>query len=332
MRPIFGYDSSLGSLDGRTRDRALDMLRDAGSTWTRVGAFWPWADRDVRGPEEVSKRDWSVVDDYMWDARRHDQRIIGAVVGYARWASGNEDPWYVPKDPAPFAEFTVATVARYKGYTRSWEIWNEPNGSFWKPKPDARAYARMLRLCYFAVKRSDPGAEVVFGPIHRNDMGFLRATYQALRAYPDAAANDDFFDVLSVHPYADDRAPEDTDPRFVTESLDRNFSGLPKMKRVLEEHGDGHKRIVVTEMAWPVSDLPFAKGVGLELQAAYLDRAYRMAQRWPWLDVMLWYGFKSHDPIEEPFSMVETDLEPRPAFEAFRRAATGLDALPSAER
>lgn len=323
-RQIFGISSALGSLDSATRDRAMAMLADAGCTWTRVGAYWPWIDRNGK-----ANRDWDITDGFVASAKARNQVIVGSIVGYAQWASGNSDGWYVPADVSAFADFARDTVNRYKADVHYWEIWNEPNNDgFWKPSPNPAHFAKLLRAGYLAVKQADPSAKVVLGGIDRNDYGFLNNVYAALKAYPDAAANDNFFDILAVHPYADDRAPESTDPSAIWPGVDRNFSGLPKMKAAMEAQGDANKHIMVTEVAWVATaenagSYWAARVVGEATQADYLTRAYQMAQDWPWLDCMMWYGFKNWNDEELPFSLVGADLSARPSYTAFKAAAAG---------
>jgi len=155
----------------------------------------------------------------------------------------------------------------------------------------------------------------------QQDFNYLNKTYTALKKYPDAAANNNFFDILSVHPYCDDRPPESADPSFVWSNMDRNFSGLPKMKMAMENQGDVAKHIIVTEFGWVVTDISWTKGVGYVNQADFLKRAYAMAQNWTWLDAMMWYGFKNWDNSEGPYSLVNTDLSPRLSYDAFKSIA-----------
>lgn len=318
-RPIFGIASSLGSVDSTTRERAYTMLEDAGASWARVGAYWPYADRNGK-----AARDWSTTDEHIAAAKRHNMTIVGAISGYAAWANGSKGDWYVPADPTEYANFVRDTVNRYKADVHYWEIWNEPNlNEFWAPTANPAGYAKLLRAAYLAVKQADPTAKVVFGGICRNHYGYLNSVYTALNAYPDAAANNNFFDILAVHPYADDRAPESTDPAQIWGGADRNFSGLPKMKQAMVAQGDIDKHIIVTEFGWVVTDISWTKGVGTALQADYLKRAYAMAQDWPWLDAMMWYGFKNWNNEEAPYSIVNTDLSPRPAYNAMKEAAAG---------
>jgi len=248
-RPIFGIASNINSLDRAGRDRALNMIQNAGSTWIRGGAYWPYVDRNGR-----ARRDWAATDAFINDAIAHRQTIICSIGGYAAWANGGRGDWYPASDPTEFANFARDAVNRYKDRVHIWEIWSEENGpDFWKPAIDPVAYARMLRASYLAVKQADPTARVAFGGIDRNDYGFLNKVYAALKSYPDAAANHNFFDILAVHPYGDNRPPESDDPAFIWGGQDRNFAGLPKMKAAMEAQGDGYKHVIVTEMGWTVT-------------------------------------------------------------------------------
>jgi hypothetical protein len=318
-RPIFGIASNLGSVDGNTREQAYTMLQTAGASWARVGSYWPYIDRNGK-----AARDWGTSDSHLAAAKAHNMTVVGSIAGYAAWANGSRGDWYVPADPTEYANFVRDTVNRYKADVHYWEIWNEPNlEEFWAPAPNPAAYAKLLRAAYLAVKQADPTAKVVFGGICRNDYTYLNNAYTALKAYPDAAANDNFFDVLAVHPYADDRAPEVNSSANIWGGMDRNFAGLPKMKTAMTNQGDPDKHIIVTEFGWVVTDISWTQGVGTALQADYLKRAYAMAQDWPWLDAMMWYGFKNWDGSEAPYSIVNTDLTARPAYNAMKEAAAG---------
>lgn len=323
-RPVFGVNSSLGSLDSATRQRALSMIRAAGSKWVQTGAHWPWIDRN--GPE---RRDWSVADAFVDDALRYGQEPIMEILGFPGWANGRPgQPYYVPADTSEYSRFCADVVNRYKGRVRYYQVWNEPNGPFWtdadgRADVDAAAFARLARGAYLAIKQADPEAKVILGAIDRNHMTYLRTLYATWKRYPDAASNRYYFDILGAHPYADDTPPESANGRMYWTGMDRTFYGLWKMKRLMDSEGDRGKHVIITEMAWPIHKMPYSKGVGLTRQAQYLARAYRMVQRWPWVDAMLWYGFKNYDWWdEEPFSLVNRDLSPRPAYRVFRTEAT----------
>ena len=49
--------------------------------------------------------------------------------------------YYAPDQDA-FVEYVRGVVTRYRRYIHHWELWNEPDHPlFWRPAPDAAAYA-----------------------------------------------------------------------------------------------------------------------------------------------------------------------------------------------
>jgi hypothetical protein len=316
-RPIFGISSNLESLSTAERDKAFTMVGDAGANWIRAASYWPWIDRDGR-----ANRDWSDPDGMVARAEAHNLKVVMTIDGYAAWANSSAGNWVVPADMSEFTNFARDTAVRYKGRVHYYEIWNEENSEyFWAPAANAAAYAKMLHDAYVAIKAVDPTAQVIVGGFSRNDWGFLSGVYKTMKAYPNAAANRYFFDYLGIHPYANNRPPESDDPAYITDTQDKNFAGLPKMKAAMDAQGDTGKHIICTEFGWAAEDCVYSKGVGETTQAAYLTRAYHMAQNWPWLDALMWWGFKNWDGDETQFSLVHTDLSPRPAYSAFSAAA-----------
>jgi hypothetical protein len=373
VRPVFGIDSGLASLDPTERTRALDMLVGAGCRWARVGVLWPYIDRHVYSAGETALtydpavpnsrgRDWQSLDAAVSDYSARDMKMVGLLLGYAAWASGYGQPinnaphgdYYVPASHAAYVQFVKDVVSRYKDRIHYWQIWNEPNGPFWYrrpydriPRPDPAAYAVLLHDAYLGIKQVDPTAKVLTGG-DRCDWTYMQKVYNKMKArYPAAAnkANHYYFDLLGVHPYNDNRPPESKDPRFIWKTMDRNFTGLPKMKALMARNGEPNKHIIITEMAWPlapgqakgVNRLSFTKGVTRAQQAAYLARAYRMVEAWPWIDAMLWYGFDNwvdwhytrenrRPPAGAPagestFSLVNVDMTARPSFRAYSAEA-----------
>ena len=81
-----------------------------------------------------------------------------------------------------------------------WEIWNEPNISqFWKPEPDASAYARLAIETARAVRAADPDAVILAPGSSTFPWPFLETIF--------AAGLLEHIDAVSVHPYRE-TAPE----------------------------------------------------------------------------------------------------------------------------
>ena len=100
-----------------------------------------------------------------------------------------------PHDPAPYADYLGALVARYgpqgtfwsqnpsipRMPIRRWQVWNEPNlNYFWSSEPFADTYVVLLRAAHDAIKRADPGAQVVLAGLANDSWNALDSIYQVL--------------------------------------------------------------------------------------------------------------------------------------------------------
>jgi hypothetical protein len=87
---------------------------------------------------------------------------------------------------------------------RQWQIWNEQNSpTYFQPKPDPESYARLLSTAADAIRKSDPGAQILLGGMFQTSGNgdliladdFLHDLYEI-----DGASDD--FDAVAAHPYA----------------------------------------------------------------------------------------------------------------------------------
>ena len=115
-----------------------------------------------------------------------------------------------------WARFVYAAVERYRpggvlaqqqGWTdgqgiRVWEIWNEPDLSFFF-NGTVSDYARMLKVAFLAARHADPHAQIVFGGLANFEKpNWLRDTLNVIATYPDRDANEWFFDSVATHNYS----------------------------------------------------------------------------------------------------------------------------------
>lgn len=114
-----------------------------------------------------------------------------------------------------WARFVFTAVNRYKpggvlagaqGWgpgvgVRVWEIWNEPDLTFfWDGTP--QEYARLLKVAYMAAKQADPGAQVMIGGLaYFEEDAFLELVLREFDRDPLAAAYGYFHDMVAVHNY-----------------------------------------------------------------------------------------------------------------------------------
>jgi hypothetical protein len=86
------------------------------------------------------------------------------ILDYANALYDNGLPPHTDEGRAAFARWAVAAVTHFKDRGIIWEVWNEPNGSwFWKPKANADDYAKLAFVTSRAIHQAAPG-ELVVGP------------------------------------------------------------------------------------------------------------------------------------------------------------------------
>jgi hypothetical protein len=148
---------------------------------------------------------------------------------------------------------------------RTWQVWNEANFFYFSFPVSPGRYARLLKLTQPAIKRADPGAEVIlsglFGdPDERGKRGmdatdFLGALYRV-------GGIKSKFDAIALHPYA-----------FHVDDLEELTEGIRDV--ALENHDRG-ARLYITEMGWGSQNDPnvVAFEQGIQGQARELRDAY----------------------------------------------------------
>jgi hypothetical protein len=296
----------------------MDSYRVAGSRWVRIDVNWSLIQRG--GPTSY---EWEPFDRVVRAATSRGLRVLAGVLYTPEWARpGTPDSAYPPADLATYATFCRAAAAHYAPLgVKHWEIWNEPNISFWKPEPDPARYAQMLRLAYPAIKQADPQAFVIsaglspYGGYGNTAPGLMNPLTFLERMYAAGAAGS--FDALGWHPY--------------------NFGGLffhpmsawsqlsetqPSARSLMTANGDGAKQIWGTEFGAPTG------GDGAISEAAQADmvrEGYSRWRGWGWAGPLMWYSLRDAgtNPAdrEDNFGLVRRDFSAKPSFTAYQAAA-----------
>ena len=164
---------------------ALDSAREAGFRFARVDLLWERVER--RGAYR-----FQAYDALMSELESRDMGAL-LILDYGHPDHGGGVP-RTAEDIAAFGRFAEAVATRFKGRDVRYEIWNEPDiVQFWRPKPDPREYAALLREAVSAIHRADSAAMVASGGVSRFDLKFLRKAID-----PAVAAG---LTAISVHPY-----------------------------------------------------------------------------------------------------------------------------------
>ncbi|MGJ7917213.1 cellulase family glycosylhydrolase [Massilia sp. LXY-6] len=280
--------------------------------------------------------DWSVIEParghYVYE--RYDNvverlakaeiHVLGLIAYTPSWANGGKrGKFHPPLEPGVYAEFAAHLAARYaaKG-VHAWEIWNEPNlGQFWGNAPDPAAYTKLLRRAYAAIKKADPKALVVSGGLAQpattatsiESLNFLMAMYQ------NGAHG--FFDALGNHPYTSPRIPGD----WMAHNWRKMALTSPSLLSIMKEHGDGDKKIWITEFGAPTGGKsPWGTVIDENQQARMVERTFAEASSVAWAGPVFWYNYRDfchYKPGADSecfYGLIRFDRSPKPAFEKFR--------------
>lgn len=207
---------------------------------------------------------------------------------------------------AAFARFAAAAAGHFKGKGVLWEIWNEPNGNFWKPAPDASNYAALALLTAKAIREADPNA-MIMGPASAYfPWEFFETIFnRGLLSHLDA---------VSVHPYR--KGP----PESVLSDFDR-------LRVVIARHTEpGKTPVPIVSSEWGYTS---AQGYHTEeQQAQYLVRQW-LANMAGGVNLSIFYDWRDdgNNPkeYEHRFGTVRQDLTPKPAFLAVKNVIAALN-------
>jgi len=214
-------------MEWKNIDKELSMMRDAGMTSLR---------HDMKFSQVARKKgeyDFSRYDELLAKLDEYGIEFLPILEGYD-WEIEKSRPDAVPlyKHPDEWRKFVRACAQHYKGKLKTWEIWNEQDGGFWKPNPNASQYVPLLKIAYEELKAADPENIVMVGGLCGWKPGYLKEMY--------ASGAKGFFDAIAVHPYGwgPDRS-----------GFQKNR--MAEFKQLMAEHGDAGKPLWITECGSP---------------------------------------------------------------------------------
>lgn len=297
-----------------------ELADEVGIGWERI--IFYWSELEKEGP-----------DDWNWfhaPLERIDREIQGGrelmvlVQDTPAWATdglpgvGIPRGLYLPVDDPGnvWASFIRDLVSAYQGRVNRWIIWNEPDialddyGAQWEGTTED--YYRLLKVAYLAAHEVNPGVQIhLCGLTYWHNPNYLHELLTVASRDPTAAENGYYFDVVSVHIYF---KPETT------------LHIIDSLRRTLAEFGLEDKPIWLNETNAPPYDDPAQLWdnpvfeITQEMQASFLMQEFALAlsagvER---IGVYKWIDEPPRPPGFEPYGLIRTNREPRPAFHAFR--------------
>jgi hypothetical protein len=300
--------------------RAADASDRAGAGWSRVLFWWSEMQKDGPGGLNLFATDQ---DNYIKNEVDRGRQLAGAVLNTPGWASsdgsrnGVPNGLYLPFDHPEnhWGQFMKLMAQHYRGKVDSWIIWNEVDISHgqwdtWNGSLDD--YVQLQKVAYQAIKAGNPDATVLpFGAAWWYDYGdTITRMLDKLKADPDAAANNYYFDVANLHLYS--RAADI--PRIIgwyrSEMAAR---GMSKPIWIGETNA-----IPYDDPIWQASKANFR--ATMDEQASYIIQAFAT---YVGLDVSRVSVNRAIDGTDfeaggEPFGLIRNDGSTRPAFTAYQ--------------
>lgn len=281
----------------RAPQKELNLLADGGFRFVRMDFSW------VHIEKQRGVYDFSDYDVLVRDMTERGVRIL-FILDYGNPLYDNDMAPYTDEGRAAFARFAAAGAKRYAGKGILWEIWNEPNIFFWRPKPNVEDYAKLAHVVIDAVRQADPNAFIV-APA---SSGFPWDFFQTLGERGVLER----LDAVTVHPYRQ-QPPETAESDY-------------RRLRLLLDRYSPRKYLPILSGEWGYSDV--WQGMDMQKQARYLPRQWltNLAN-----DVFLsiWYDWKNdgEDPKEPEhhFGTVYHDLRPKPAYVAAKTLTSTLN-------
>jgi hypothetical protein len=159
------------------------LLAEGHVATVRVPLIWASVQQvpgQCQAEPQVGICSWTLTDELVGHAAAAGSRIIPVLGGSPRFVSKNpKDPPIKGQDAVRWRAFLSAAAARYgpggafwDTYDQyliphpivEWQIWNEQNGKLgWQGKPNARKYAKLLKISANEIRAQQPAADIVLG-------------------------------------------------------------------------------------------------------------------------------------------------------------------------
>jgi hypothetical protein len=280
---------------------------DFGWEWTeKTNGVYDWSQYDEL-TANLQKRGIAAIYILDYSNPLYEDKVDGKNGVTLAAERGTASPHH-PASIAAYSRWAAAAAVHFQGKHVLWEIWNEPNGSFWKPKPNASQYSAMAVSAAAAIRAANPDATIIGPACAAFDWPFLETFLQS-----SVLEN---LNAVSVHPYRDfKRGPETAGPDY------------DRLRGLIEKYGptDAKKKMPIISGEWGYSTQ--TGGASLETQAAYAVRQqlFNLMQGVP---ISIWYDWKNDGEDagynEHNFGTVTSDLTPKPAYTAIKTMTTEL--------
>jgi hypothetical protein len=305
----------------------FDLMVSNGVQNVRVVFSWAAAQPTKGAPFDFSQTDQVV----QMAAARH-VTVLPTVLYAPSWDEGkNRHGVYgPPAKTGPFAAYLTALIKRYGPHgtfwnnhsprepIRMWQIWNEPNLSYYWPQPFAKSYVKLLKAAHRAIRRADPGAKAVLGAL-------TNTAWESLGQVDKVSGAMSAYDVIAVNGF--------------TSTPARVIKYLQFVRRAADSKRN-HKPLLATELSWPSAKgkspqhfdwSTTEKGQAKDITALLPMLAqHRAALKLIGFDYYTWMGEETpHAPAFDFAGLLrftpDGTITEKPGLNAFHRSALALE-------
>jgi polysaccharide biosynthesis protein PslG len=320
----FGISASANftQLPAALQREELDLMKQIGVHWLRVTVPWQRVQHVKQYPDK-----WELVDRVMNEAAKRKMVVDAIVDKPPAWAMHAVPhvpcPVQPPFNATAYGKFAAAVAARYPySVLRAIELENSPNiPGVWR-KPNACAYASVMKESYGRIKAADRRVLVLTGGLGgtQADATHIPGDVFLDQLYQHGAKGN--FDVVSFHPYSYPCVPGQAC------SKDRSWYRLPQVRATMVQHGDSAKPLWATEFGAPTNGAPGDGHVTEQQQSDILLAGMKQFRKYPWSGPFFTFTFRDYGTNTRRkadwYGLVSHSLKhKKPAFAMYRYEATG---------
>jgi len=287
------------------RPGEMEMLAAAGVRWVRMDFAWGGTER------EKGQYDFAAYDRLLAALDKHHMRAL-LILDYS---NPHYDQGLSPASDEgrqAFARWAAAAARHFRDRGAVWEMYNEPNIFFWKPKPNVEDYVKLALAVGKALREAAPG-ELYVGPATSQiDFPFLETCFKAGLL--------EYWSGVTVHPYRQ-KPPETAAEEYA------------RLRQLIGQYAPQGKKIPILSGEWGYSSA--WHNFDEARQGKYLPREWltNLANDVP---LSIWYDWHDDGPdprepehhfgtVLHPYNAGRDPVyDPKPAYLAARTLTTAL--------
>ncbi|MEI8025298.1 MAG: cellulase family glycosylhydrolase [Pseudomonadota bacterium] len=255
--------------------------KELGLGWVRIDVSWD----DI----EIAKGqyNWNRSDEPIKEAASRGLKILANLHGTPKWANNGNDSVVIPNRTEDWEDFCDKASRRYDGASEGlprievFGIWNEPDGSGLKEKPNDSGHSnpqvyvdRILKPCANAIRLARPDAKTA-GPELASETDYLKKI---------VASAGQSLDIITIHKYSEDP--------------NRVMSHMDSVRSIVEGSSSTKgKAIWLTETGWskPSKSKCWFPVVDDKTQAAKSRSLLSLIESKGWIQKVFFYELRDDD-------------------------------------